>query len=83
VRRENRPCEGGIAGPRVNWKPNWNLSREVCSVKILHPSLFTMPLSDCRVAPTPGRRRSYTKRCEHEPQVAPCPVTRRNQDLAR
>ena len=27
MRRENRPCEGGIAEPRVNWKPNWELEQ--------------------------------------------------------
>ena len=51
--RENRPCKGGIAGPRVNWKRNWELEQEDCSVKILHSSLFTVPQSlgeDLRVS---------------------------------
>ena len=27
--RENRPCEGGIAGQRVDWKRNWELEMHI------------------------------------------------------
>jgi hypothetical protein len=29
VPRENRPCERGIRGQRVNWKRNWELEMHV------------------------------------------------------
>jgi hypothetical protein len=84
VRRENRPCEGGIAGPRVNWKRNWELENEKRSATELSAEELSQAiatrgyLAEC--CKTGNQRQSRATTQLAEGQIIEIPASALQQD---